>query len=247
MQNIFYLGTHRPHWLALLEIPLFVSRRQLFRRRSLPRARARWALDSGGFSELEMHGGWTVSPRAYVAEVRRFDQEIGLLDFAAPQDWMCEPWILRRTGLSVGDHQRRTVYNYLRLLDLAPDLPWIPVLQGWTTGDYCRHAEMYAAAGVQLARLSRVGVGTLCRRQGTVATATILAALTTEHGLRRLHGFGVKKAGLRRGLPLISADSLAWSFGARYSPPLPGCTHRACSGCARYALRWRSGLPQQWL
>jgi len=40
------------------------------------------------------------------------------------------------TGLSVAEHQAPTVANYLQLRDLALDLPFIPVLQGWTLADY---------------------------------------------------------------------------------------------------------------
>jgi hypothetical protein len=56
------------------------------------------------------------------AAVRRYRDEIGSLDWAAPQDWMCEPFILAKTGLSVREHLRRTVADYLRLTELAPDL-----------------------------------------------------------------------------------------------------------------------------
>jgi hypothetical protein len=34
----FWLGTHQPHWLALTDVPLFVSHRTLAQRRRLPRA-----------------------------------------------------------------------------------------------------------------------------------------------------------------------------------------------------------------
>ena len=50
----FYLGTHQPQWLALLEVPLFVSHRRLAKRTRLPRSCGSWALDSGGFSELAL-------------------------------------------------------------------------------------------------------------------------------------------------------------------------------------------------
>ena len=105
-------------------------------------------LGNGAFTELSAHGSWAhgPSPGEYVARVRRYADEIGGLVFAAPQDWMREPAILRGgqfagmhfagTGLTVGEHQRRTVENFLELLELAPDLPFIPVLQGWSTSDY---------------------------------------------------------------------------------------------------------------
>lgn len=33
----------------------------------------------------------------------------------------------------------------------------------------------------------------------------------------------------------MSADSLAWSFDARRSAPLPDCAHANCATCLRYA------------
>lgn len=69
--DTFFLGTHHPNWLRKTDVPLFVSRRRLAGRTRLPRARGVWALDSGGFQELNLHGRWTVTPAHYVAEVRR--------------------------------------------------------------------------------------------------------------------------------------------------------------------------------
>jgi hypothetical protein len=237
---IFYLGTHRPDWLgrADVAIPLFVSRRRLAPYKTLPRAVVRWALDSGGFTELSMFGGWQTTPREYVAEVRRFAAEVGRMDYAAPQDWMCEPLILKQTGLTVRQHQGRTIRNYLRLLDAAPEIPWLPVVQGWTLDDYLRCVEWYDRAGVDLAAAPVVGIGTVCRRQATAEAARIIDRLADE-GLR-LHGFGLKLGGLgataRR---LAAADSMAWSFAARRADPLPGCAHKNCANCRRYALLWR--------
>lgn len=235
----FWLGTHHPEWLGRVDVDLFVSRRALARRRSLPRATAPWALDSGGFSELSLHGLWTLTPSAYVAEVRRFRDEIGSLAWAAPQDWMCEPTMLARTGLDVAEHQRRTVENYLELRSLAPELPFVPVLQGWNIGEYWRHVDAYGDAGVDLAAEQLVGLGTVCRRQHTGSAAALVASLAAE-GLR-LHGFGFKRTGLAAtGESLASADSLAWSYHARREPPLPGCTtHKNCANCLRFAIEWR--------
>lgn len=112
---VFYLGTHEPAWLGRVGFPLFVSHRRLLRYRQMPVARCRWALDSGAFSELSMYGQWTVAPTAYVAAVRRYRDGITHLAWAAPQDWLCEPFMVARTGLSVREHQRRTVGNLLEL------------------------------------------------------------------------------------------------------------------------------------
>jgi hypothetical protein len=81
---------------------------------------------------------------------------------------MCEPDVRARTGLSVEEHQRRTIASVLELRALAPEIAWAPLLQSWTDGDYWRHAEQYERAGVDLRREARVGLGSVCRRQSTV-------------------------------------------------------------------------------
>jgi hypothetical protein len=237
---VFYLGAHQPHWLWLAGFPLFVSHRQLARRRSLRPAACRWALDSGGFTELSIHGRWVTPPAAYAEAVAGYTERPGMLDFAAPQDWMCEPQMIARTGLSVREHQERTVANYLQLRSLAPDLPFIPVVQGWQLADYLHCVSLYESAGVDLAALPRVGLGSVCRRQSTAEIAVIVDTLA-RRGLR-MHGFGVKTGGLHLyGHRLASADSMAWSYAARREPPLPGCTgHINCANCLAYATRWRS-------
>jgi hypothetical protein len=237
--TLFYLGTHHVGWLERTSVPLFVSHRRLAERRRLPRALGAWVLDSGGFTELSLHGRWETSPATYATAVRRYRDEIGGLAWAAPQDFMCEPFMLARTGLTVRQHQERTVDNLLELRALAPDLPFVPVLQGWSLGDYAHGCvELYERAGVDLRSEPLVGLGSVCRRQ---STAEIHAIVATLAGLGlRLHGFGVKTFGLGRYAEhLISADSMAWSYYARRSAPLPGCGHRTCANCMRWAIRWR--------
>jgi hypothetical protein len=150
---------------------------------------------------------------------------------------MCEPWMLERTGLSVAEHQRRTLTNYLELRAAAPDVPWVPVLQGWEPSDYLRHAESYLRAGVDLEGLPVVGLGSVCRRQHTEEAAGIVKMLQPL----RLHGFGVKLTGVEAvGELLVSSDSMSWSIHARHRPPMyPECTHINCANCMRWALEWR--------
>lgn len=219
----FYLGTHRPHWLyadgsrdARPRGPLFVSRRQLehARRTAYPRCDTPFAIDSGGFTELRAHGGWETTPAQYVAQVRALAEQTGTLQWAAIMDWMVEDDALAKTGLTVSDHQALTCASYLTLVGLAPEIRWLPVLQGQTLSDYLQHLELYAALGVHLASHERVGVGSVCRRQASDEILEILSELAAR-GLR-LHGFGVKTGGLEKAAPfLVSADSLAWSLGAR--------------------------------
>lgn len=247
----FYLGADA-HWLATAGVPLMVSHRRLRRRITLPRATAPWVCDSGGFSELQQYGRWTIGPAEYATALCRYREEIGRLEWAAPQDWMCEPIIINGgtvagqhfagTGLTVAEHQRRTIASVLQLRRLVPDVPVIPVLQGWELDDYRAHVEQYAAAGIDLTAEPLVGLGSVCRRQDTAEIGAIAWTLC-RLGLR-LHGFGVKAEGLRAyGHLLASADSQAGSFGARKR--IGHCTHglvRWEANCPEWARLWRDDV-----
>jgi hypothetical protein len=126
---VSHIGAHQPRWLWRAGFRLFVSHRRLSRGRTLRPATCRWGLDTGGFTELSLFGR-CVTPVEEYAAVDRYAAQAGGLAFAAPQDWMCEPFIIDRTGLSVREHQERTVASYLELRRLAPGLPFIPVVQG---------------------------------------------------------------------------------------------------------------------
>jgi hypothetical protein len=191
-----------------------------------------------------MNGRWVLNTHTYAAEVAQLAADVGGLDFAAPQDWMCEPSMLAKTGLKVLEHQQRSVWNLIELRSLAPEIPWIPVLQGWTLADYLYCVELYELAGIRLADEPLVGVGTVCRRQHTAEGAGIIKSLA-DLGFR-LHGFGFKMQGLAScHRHLFSSDSMAWSLNARKSPPLDGCTHKSCATCMRWALRWHENLVQK--
>lgn len=216
----FFLGAHRPRWLDTSPLPLFVSDATLRVRgkdhagKLDYRAVVPWALDSGAFSEVSKHGRHLTSARSYAARAQRYHAEIGQLSFASVQDWMCEPAVLKVTGLSIREHQRRTVDSYLALSSLAPEVPWMPVLQGWGVCDHYEHLELYARAGVDLRAIGRVGIGSVCRRQGEVRIALLLAEIARE-GVA-IHGFGVKADGIALALEyLASCDSMAWSAHER--------------------------------
>lgn len=242
----FYLGTHNDSWLKRFAVPFCVSYRILRERKRLPEAQTGWLLDSGGFSELSLHGRWTYGAEEYAEGVERIIRGVGKVDAAAIQDWMCEPFIIEKTGGSVAEHQERTVQSYLDLTALAPSVPWMPVVQGWQRSDYRHHVSLYKRAGVDLAALPLVGVGSVCRRQAMGIAVTVLRDLASL-GLS-LHGFGFKITGLPKAIPyLASADSLAWSFTARRQPPLPGHSdrHKNCANCPDYAMAWRARLLRQ--
>ncbi len=243
----FYLGTHETSWLANGDVPLMVSRNRLARRVTLPIPQVDWVLDSGGFTELQQHGHWRTNAATYAADVARY-QALGRLDWAAPQDWMCEPAVIHGgtfkgvtfagTHLGVAEHQARTVGNYLDLMALGA--PVIPVLQGYSLADYERCADLYDAAGIDLAALPTVGLGSVCRRENTNEIGEVVAAMFNR-GIK-CHGFGCKEGAVRRyGGMLASADSMAWSLAGRKRGT---CTHlkSRCANHQHWALAWRDSV-----
>lgn len=181
-------------------------------------------VDSGAFMELKLHGEYKTSVEQHAATLHRLHTE-GVCNIAAAvcQDYMCEPFMLAKTGLTIHEHQRLTVERFDllkaeldRLFSGHVPFPLMPVLQGFAVEDYLRHIEMY---GDRLTPGMWVGVGSVCKRQGDVKVIeTLLTAIKTVRPDLRLHGFGVKLTALLSKVVrrlLHSADSMAWSFSAR--------------------------------
>jgi hypothetical protein len=95
----FLPGIHHANWLWSGDMdgyePFVSHSRLLDRKTPFPAATVSgWALDSMGFSMLQRNGRWTITPRQYAEAVIRYDREIGRLDWAAPQDRMCEQAVI---------------------------------------------------------------------------------------------------------------------------------------------------------
>jgi len=244
----FYLGTHKSYHIGRTDVDLFLSIRELRKRKHKPfKQTGRVFVDSGGFSELSMFGKWETTPHEYATELLRLKNKLGLkIEWASCQDWMVENAILKKTGLTIREHQSRTIQNYLLMLKLmeGSGIDIIPVLQGQTIGDYLDHIKQYSGAGVQLKELSIVGVGSVCRREFSHEVGSIIRAIF-EEGIS-IHGFGVKQRGLiKYGSLLVSADSMAWSYRARYGNlrcTLHSSRVGRCNNCLNFALEWRDKL-----
>lgn len=212
---LFYPGLHHPgdarHFPRAC-----VSVRALARRRK-PLGCDEVLLDSGAFTEINLHGGYRFPVREYADEIRRLHGAGAVKIIAAvSQDYMCEPFMLAKTGLTVEDHQRLTIERYDALVAENLPVPVMPVLQGYAPSDYVRHLKAY---GNRLEAGAWVGVGSVCKRNGRPEQVLdVLYAIKTERPDLRLHGFGVKQTSLQhpgvREL-LYSADSMAWSYAAR--------------------------------
>lgn len=210
----FYIGLDDLYYAWRFD-KCFISVNRLRERKSPFRVN-NWIMDSGAFTEITTHGRYRHEPEVYAAEIERW-RNCGTMELAVSQDYMCEPFVLKLTGLTVADHQRLTIERYDRLRN-ATDAPLMPVLQGFTPNDYLRHLVAY---GHRLMPGMRVGVGSVCKRNSHPAVIEyILRQIKGARPDLRLHGFGLKMTALQR--PEIrrllhSSDSMAWSDAERHA------------------------------
>ena len=210
----FFTGLHQPHDARHFDAA-FISVNRLRQRKS-PFAVSDWIMDSGAFTEVVRHGGYRFDVEEYAGQIRRWSTNGNLLA-AVSQDFMCEAFVLQKTGKTVGEHQRATVkrYDELTACDTA-GVYIMPVLQGYEPEEYVEHIRMY---GKRLSHGAWVGVGSVCKRNADIGQIeSVLVAILSERPDLRLHGFGLKTTALSSGLVqhlLETADSMAWSFNAR--------------------------------
>jgi hypothetical protein len=238
---IFFCGMDDPHNAA--KVPAaFVSVKRLMRRKRVGFPVRKWIMDSGAFTTIAQHGGYPHPVGDYARYIRDYATN-GCLMAAVAQDYMCEPQMLQRTGLTVADHQRLTIerYDQLRHEDVG-GVYIMPVLQGYGASDYIRHIADY---GHRLLPRAWIGVGSVCKRNSDpLAIAHVLLAIKSVRPDLRLHGFGLKITALASRivqLLLFSADSMAWSFHAR----MHGRDHHDPAEAQRYVRRVQS-LTTNW-
>jgi len=210
---IFFTGMFAPHQAAHVRAACISVNRLRERKSGFPVKW--WIMDSGAFSTLDLHGCYPEPVEEYAGHIRRFAKN-GRLLAAVSQDYMCEPAMLAKTGLTIADHQRLTIERYDALMKCDTGGVYIlPVLQGFHPDDYVRHLRQY---GDRLKPRAWVGVGSVCKRNGNPAEIIhVLLRIKRERPDLRLHGFGIKITALAEQLVrnlLFSADSMAWSFAA---------------------------------
>lgn len=210
---MFYVGLHQPsHAQHFARCMVSVNR---LRERRSSFVVGEWMMDSGAFTELIQHGRYRHSVAEYAVEIRRW-RDCGHLVAAVSQDYMCEPFILAKTGLTVAEHQRLTIERYDALMAEQTGVYILPVLQGYRPSEYVEHIRHY---GARLMHGAWVGVGSVCKRNADMgAIERVLMAIHSERPDLRLHGFGLKTTALESSCVrdlLYSADSMAWSFAER--------------------------------
>lgn len=206
-----------------------------------------WIMDSGAFTRIASGRGHLLVD-LYAKLIQRWAR-CGKLLAAVAQDFMCEPFTIARTGLSVEEHQRLTVEYYDTLLSVMPasievhdsvrnhahlvarrpqddnvrnhtPVYIMPVIQGFRVHEYLRHIDLY---GDRLHESMWVGVGSVCKRNGNIGVVLeVLASIKSKRPDLRLHGFGLKQTALESSEIwelLYSCDSMAYSYSKRFGAP----------------------------
>lgn len=221
------------------DMPIMVSDLRLKRRASYHRAKGPVMVDSGSFTLHDKDGQFD-PPRVYARRARRYMDEIGNVVSVSIYGEMCEEWILAKTGRTIRQNQDMTVASFLELSAIDDTVPWLPELQGFALHEYHECVDLYERAGVDLTKFPAVGLGSICRREGTVEARRIAASLA-DRGIR-LHGFGVKDP-KSLSSSFVRADSFAWSYGARKRTR--ECPHGVVAwerNCPIYLAEWRERI-----
>lgn len=236
-----FVGLHQPSDARhFVRQGVFISVNRLRQRKADMKA-SDWIMDSGAFTELEKHGRYREPVAHYLKQVERW-RTCGNMLAAVTQDYMCEPWILAKTGKSVRQHQRLTIRRYDAIKRRTTAFV-MPVLQGYAPGDYVNHLRMY---GSRLTIGHWVGVGSICKRNGDPgAIYDVLSAIKQERNDLRLHGFGLKTTALQCGgvfSLLHTADSMAWSYAARREGRNANDYREALAFCEKIGRQQRQGI-----
>ena len=202
MAGKFYVGAHQPSDVIKIDRPVCVSINRLRDRVNFGCPRG-FILDSGGFTAVTNHACHIIDVDEYSMHVRRFSKCVGFI-WAASQDFMCEYAALKKTGLSVDDHQTLSTDRYLQLMRTCEV---VPTVQGSTLEQYEKHA-------IEISKIDRhpqtVAVGSVCRLNSVERINEIVGAVRNVFWKSELHGFGVKIDS-----DFDSSDSMAWSIHER--------------------------------
>ncbi|MFM2006610.1 MAG: Sinorhizobium phage phiLM21, partial [Pseudomonadota bacterium] len=112
----FFVGLHQPSDAHRFERACVSINR--LRQRKKPLGNVRVLVDSGAFTELNLHGRYRHGVDDYAAQLYRLHTEgVVNIEAAVAQDYMCEAFMLQKTGLTIADHQRLTIERYDALVE----------------------------------------------------------------------------------------------------------------------------------
>ncbi|NTF67917.1 deazapurine DNA modification protein DpdA family protein [Rhizobium rhizogenes] len=108
----FYVGLHQPADAQHFDLACISINRLRGRKKSVDCGDV--LVDSGAFTELLQHGRYRHSVEEYANEVRRLHESgVVKISAAVAQDYMCEPFMLKKTAIADGVKLNMDVKNIL--------------------------------------------------------------------------------------------------------------------------------------
>jgi hypothetical protein len=196
------------------------------------------AIDSGGFTAARKWGRYPWTHQQYIDWIRAESRDVPL-DWCAVMDYACERDVDRGIYATNRDRIKATIRNDRALRALAPDLPWLSVLQGNTLEESALDLALRRRIGLLFPYM---GIGSICRRVGSEAAA-VLAWYGPRLPATRYHAFGldIRTFDARDAAYFLCAswDSYSWTWarGARTMDRPRDLLQRPNEGRSAYTRR----------
>lgn len=173
----------------------------------------RLILDSGGYSFFSRWGDYPFSIEDYVGLAHLLQDKYPLYRVAT-LDYPCEPDIDRSHLMTNEDRIKKTVSNAVECMHTDQNLPWLPVIQGYTTNEFLSCIDLYEEVGITS---DYWAIGSICSRKGNpLELRKIITSIKEQHPNGKLHAFGLGIPFLRDPQifqAIYSSDSAAWNWG----------------------------------
>lgn len=169
-------------------------------------------VDSGGFAIMQKFGKYPWSVSQYSDFIWDVTRDVRL-DFSAIMDYACEPSVNREVYRSNKERIKATIRNEAECMRVAPDLPWLPVLQGDSLTE--RAFDIAIRRRMAMLPINYAGIGSVCGRGKAGAIEAILFYRDQLPSLKH-HCFGMHIQALDNDIvfdTVKSWDSYGWNWG----------------------------------
>lgn len=169
-------------------------------------------VDPGGFTAARRWGSFPWTPSQLVDWVREESRDV-VLDWCAVMDYACEPNVNRSILPTNRARIEATIENEIACKEAAPDLPWLPVLQGDNLVE--RAYDLDRRRGLNLLPDDYAGIGSVCGR-GAGGAKRVVKFYNDQLPGVKYHGFGMHIQALDDDSvysAVRSWDSYGWNWG----------------------------------
>ena len=196
---------------------MFNKKKLRLNRGMIPDSTKRLFLDSGGYSFFTRWGEYPFSVEEYTTFANMVQDDYPLTEVAI-LDYPCEPNTNRSLLQSNKERIDKTIQNTLECIDYDPNLPWVPVIQGYTLQEYLYCLEEYEKHNLPYDDFDLWAIGSLCARKKVGGLRTIITNISQRVNMP-IHTFGMTITFLRDPqifFAIHSSDSGAWSYNGRH-------------------------------